>query len=495
MSAEHVGPFHGPGAVVSLVSLLFPLIFILSGCLLSLLGVWCVLGQSEIVVTAHEIRSAFRLGPLAWWGRRDRRQVRRVVVERTAAGQDPAAALASLFAETDEGRPLLLAFVHPCDWLVPLARDLADRGGAPGAPLPVVVRDTSRATTRRWRRDRAADGKKPVPGCFLLIWGLGFFSGGALFFVFILLALIRGDPDDSLQGAYPWKCLWILFPFPFIIPGALALRHTVNRRTTAGLSPEQLKAVEAVAPAPADEAGVLALTPAAPGAEYPTVPAVSHAPGSELPVRLTQGLSPGWGVLLFLGLVLLCSGVVTPLAAYVINSLRAGQFDSAMPAVCFLLVPGFLWVILTGLLVREFRLWRLGHPVVEVSALPLYCGETCDVLVTVPGPARLRRLRVAVVCEEEVSYTEGTTTRKETRRVYDQELARQEDLAIERGEPLRVRGSVPVPPGAMHSFQAEHNQVRWVVRVEGEAQRLFALKFTHDYALPVRPPRGYGRKA
>jgi hypothetical protein len=104
-------------------------------------------------------------------------------------------------------------------------------------------------------------------------------------------------------------------------------------------------------------------------------------------------------------------------------------------------------------------------------------------------------LRIAVVCEEQASYTQGTTTCKDTRRVYDQELALREDFAIDGGEPLRVSATFRPPPGAMHSFKAEHNEVRWVVRVEGEARRLFALKFTHDYPLPVRPPRGYGGKA
>jgi hypothetical protein len=161
----------------------------------------------------------------------------------------------------------------------------------------------------------------------------------------------------------------------------------------------------------------------------------------------------------------------------------------------FVLFVGVLWTIVTGLFVKEWRLWRLGHPVVEVAAVPLYCGEECGLVVTLPGPARLRRLRIAVLCEEAVSYTEGTTTRKETRRVHEEELARQEGLAIERWAPFRLRGSVRVPPGAMHAFKAEHNEVRWLVRVEGEAERLIPLKFTHDYPLPVRPARGYGGKA
>jgi hypothetical protein len=492
---KQFAPFDHPAAVGIIPFGLATLAIILFGCLISLAGIWLLAGHGEIVVTAGEVRSAFRLGPLAWRGRRDRRQVRRLVVERTSHNPTAGADMASLYAETDQGRPLLLAWVYPPGWLVPLAAHLAGRCSDGTDPLPVIERVMGRDSSRRWRRDGTGTVKKPVPGCVLFTWGLIFFLAGVFLFVMILQALVRGDPGNNLQGAYPWKCLWILFPFPFIIPGALVLHHVWRRRETVGLSPEQRKVAEVAAPAAREGAGAIALPPAAPEAEYPTVPAVSHAPGGELSVRLTRDISPGWGVLIFLGLLLLCSGVITPLIVTVVNGLRARDFEYVPIAGFFSLFVGIIWLLLAGVTVKEWREWSLGHPVVELSDLPLYCGETYGLLVTVPGPARFRRLRIAVVCEEEASYTEGTTRRKETRRVYDQELARQEGLVIERGEPLRVRGSLPVPPGAMHSFKAEHNEVRWVVRVEGEAQRLFALKFTHDYPLPVRPPRGYGGKA
>jgi hypothetical protein len=309
----------------------------------------------------------------------------------------------------------------------------------------------------------------------------------------IFQALVRGDPDNSLQGDFPWKWLWILFPFPFLIPGAAALLYTVRRRATAELSPEAARAAAAAAPAPREEAGVVALAPAEQEeAEYPTVPTVGQAPGSELAVRLVPSLSAGCSVAMSLTLFLLCSGVVVPLVGYSVRTILAsGGRD--VPATTFFGAFGALaWVLLSAWVVKEWRVWRLGMPLVEVSAPPLHCGEPFQVHVTFSGPARMRRLRVAVVCEEAVSYTEGTTTRKETRLVHDEELLLREDFVIERDDPLRVRGSCLVPAGAMHAFKAEHNEVRWLVRVEGVAQRLFRLKFKHDYPLPVRPPRGYG---
>src|SRR5262245_15239058 len=59
--AQHFLPGHGAGALFGLIGLLCPLLFILCGGLLSLFGLWCLAGHSEIVVTADEISSAYRL--------------------------------------------------------------------------------------------------------------------------------------------------------------------------------------------------------------------------------------------------------------------------------------------------------------------------------------------------------------------------------------------------------------------------------------------------
>jgi hypothetical protein len=188
--------------------------------------------------------------------------------------------------------------------------------------------------------------------------------------------------------------------------------------------------------------------------------------------------------------VLLCSGILTPVATYAINQVRAARFDEGTTAAGFFtLFLGVPWVLLMGALVKEYRRWRLGYPVVEVSAQPLYCGDTCEVVVTVNGPAALPRLRIAVLCEEAVTYTDGSESEKATHRVYEQELASRENFVIEAGDPLRVRGVVPISAGAMHSFKAAHNEVRWLIRVEGDARQPFRLAFSHDYRLEVRPPQ------
>jgi hypothetical protein len=390
----------------------------------------------------------------------------------------------------------MLAIICPTDWLSALAADLAGRWGDDESRPAIVVRDASRGTSRHWRRAQPAPGQRPHSTCFLLTWGLIFFGVGTFFLVLISQALVRNDPGDNLQGAYPWKWLWILFPFPFIIPGALVVLYAFRRRNTIGLSPEQAKAVEAEAPPPVDRAGVVAPADTVAKTEYPAVPSVEPKPGIDLAARVPGEFGGGCAVLAALVVLLICSGVLSPLLVHVVGAIRAWQMgEYTGMAAFFILFFGLMWVMVAVWLVKEWRLWRLGAPAVEASALPLYCGEACELLVTVPGPARFRRLRVAVVCEEEASYTEGTTTRKETKRVYEQQLASEEDLDVGRREPFRVRGSFHPPPAAMHSFKGTHNEVRWLVRVEGEAERLFPLKFAHDFRLEVRPLRTYGGKS
>jgi hypothetical protein len=79
----------------------------------------------------------------------------------------------------------------------------------------------------------------------------------------------------------------------------------------------------------------------------------------------------------------------------------------------------------------------------------------------------MRSLEVWLACDERATYRQGTDTRTETRRVFCERCFVREDFQIQQGLPFESRCQLRVPPGAMHSFQADHNEVSWKLIVKG----------------------------
>jgi hypothetical protein len=258
-----------------------------------------------------------------------------------------------------------------------------------------------------------------------------------------------------------------------------------SNRTRAGRSPEQ-QAAEAGGRR--DEGPKGASSP-----EAPTLPALAPGSGTTLSCRLSPREPAGCAVVGSLFLLLLCSGVLTPLAIYLARALPGGRLQGVafthgtITAGIVALILGGMWLALFVGLVKHLLLWRLGQPVVEIAPHPLHPGEKYQLFLSQPGPLRLTAVSVTLVCEEEATYVQGTDTRKETCLVYSEKLAEHEALLIERDYPWEVRHQSRVPDGAMHSFNAEHNKVSWMVRVEGQAP--LRPRFRHDFPLVVCPPR------
>jgi hypothetical protein len=296
-------------------------------------------------------------------------------------------------------------------------------------------------------------------------------------------ALASGDAGNNLQGAFPYKYLWALFPLPFIAVGAGGLLHQWQRRMVLWSSPEQV--AQAARPAAEDGEGK-------PG--YPTVPEVTVAPGRELRHRLDWRESPAVAVGCFLAMLLVCSGILAPSLKGVLAAQQAGvDLKEGLPAIAlfFAGTSGMFSLFFLAALIHYLRLWRVGRPRVEVSVHPLWPGACCDVLFCLPGPLRLRRLEVTILCEESAdcgrqSETEANVRKRTTHR---EELLRQNDLVIARGEDCRASRRFTVPPGAMHSFEAANNKVTWLVCVEGQTAGLLGVRFRHEYVLAVLPRR------
>lgn len=467
-----------------LLLLVVPVFFGLVGLALLFLGAFFLAGRTEIELTRDSLSAAMRVGPFRWRGRRYRNQVLQLNVERLRSTATEALPVnGTLVAECDKGRRLSLAFSHPESLLTTLADHVAQQwaeiGGEP--PLPVRHVGGTPSPSRSWRRSQVsalAEGS----GCarvFNYAFFGAFFVAGCTCLCLIGTALVRGDPDNHLQGDFPFKYLWGLFPIPFLAVGAGGLLYHLRRRSRGGLSPEQ------------QAAGPVA-TVDSPHDALPTIPSLATTPGTELAHRVPWSDSPVVGVVLFLVLLLICSGVLTPMVYNVLQMVRIGKnvLDAVLSSGFFLLFLGVVWVLLVGAVIHNWRQWRLGQPIVELSACPLFPGETYDIMFSLPETMRLSGVTVTILCEEEARYREGTDTRTETRCTYREELVKRPGPEAWTLPPSEGRHRFRVPPGAMHSFETSNNKIRWLVRIERKAAGAFTVNFKHDFPLLVHPPQG-----
>ena len=97
-------------------------------------------------------------------------------------------------------------------------------------------------------------------------------------------------------------------------------------------------------------------------------------------------------------------------------------------------------------------------------------------------------MRVSLVCEETATYRQGTNSRTETQEVYRHELFCRQRFEIERGLPFETELEFSVPEGAMHSFKADHNEINWVLAVEGDLAGW--PNYKRSFPVIVRPANG-----
>jgi hypothetical protein len=127
----------------------------------------------------------------------------------------------------------------------------------------------------------------------------------------------------------------------------------------------------------------------------------------------------------------------------------------------------------------------MAQTTVEVSELPLMPGHTCQVVVAQHGQATMRLLELAIVCEEETTFTQGTDIRTEVRTVFRRAHLERRDFTLAPGRPFTESSSIEVPLTAMHSFQSPHNAVRWKLVVRCEPKGWPA--FERDFPVVVYP--------
>jgi len=204
--------------------------------------------------------------------------------------------------------------------------------------------------------------------------------------------------------------------------------------------------------------------------EYPNVPAdadMTNSPGTRLAFRLPIVSSPAWALFGALLACLIWNGVVSVFVVVAIGGHLKGDPDWL--GTIFILPFVAVGVGLIVFFVRQLLVTSgIGLTLVEISDHPLYPAKQYRLFLSQSGRLRMNSLEVLLVCEEKARYRQGTDTRTETRRVYQQEVFRRVGFEVRRGTPFEAQCEFQVPAGAMHSFKSGHNEINWKLIVQGD---------------------------
>lgn len=283
-----------------------------------------------------------------------------------------------------------------------------------------------------------------------------------------------------LRGFYWGVWLSLIVPVSFVILGGVGVAHSLLYATT---SAERRAAL-------ARRAGRLDPFDDANAAELPKIPddaTITDSPGTTLAYRLPIRTSPAWMLVLLGSACVIWNVLVVVSAGYAINNHLEGRPDWVLPV---FLIP----FVLVGVGMMVYFVYRvlvangIGPTLIEISDHPLIPGHSYQVFVSQSGRLQLRSFSVRLVCEEEATYRQGTDIRVQRCLVHDQELIRREALEIHRGTPFEMQCELCVPDTAMHSFRANHNEIRWKLLVDGRLRRWAG--YQRDFAVIVHPPTG-----
>jgi hypothetical protein len=205
---------------------------------------------------------------------------------------------------------------------------------------------------------------------------------------------------------------------------------------------------------------------------FPSVPGdanLTNSPGTRLAYRLPIISAPGWKLFAALTACVLWNGVVSIFVVMAISSHVRGEPDWLLTAFITPFVLAGLGLIVY--LIRQLLMTTgVGATRVEISHHPLFPGQEYDIFVAQAGRLTMNRLQVSLVCTEKATYRQGTDTRTDRRRVFEQCVLDRGAFEIHQGMPFESQCRVTVPTTAMHSFKADHNEINWTLVVAGTVE-------------------------
>ena len=244
-------------------------------------------------------------------------------------------------------------------------------------------------------------------------------AGEATFFAALTIVgtLVLVVFSNSEYSGFPSQRWLILFVLASLT--AIGLAGFIRSLLIAGTSQERRRALAKRA------TDIDLLTDQLPSPKnYPSIPRdvnLTNSPGIRLRYRLPISNSLGWQLLATTIFCLFWNSLVATLIWWAIQDFRNDRPDWYLVA---LVIPfGAFGIGLIFYLVKAlFRATAIGPTSLEISELPLYPGHDCQVFLTQAGRLSVKSMRVTLVCEEEVTFRQGTDTRTERRRVYEQQV-------------------------------------------------------------------------
>ena len=190
----------------------------------------------------------------------------------------------------------------------------------------------------------------------------------------------------------------------------------------------------------------------------------------------------------YLFFALLMNGIVGCVGYGILTEASDGDATEdrliAVLVLCPVLLIGGIFLLLA--IRSSLGSYKAPKADVFVSNNPLMLGDefTVNYQQAFRGSATLNSIRYDFIFRESATYTQGT----DTYTVHHDVVMNTYELPAQRlsgGDPLQTQFTFQVPPTAMHSFHADDNKLRWIIRakidIEGWAD------YENEYEVTVLP--------
>ncbi len=205
--------------------------------------------------------------------------------------------------------------------------------------------------------------------------------------------------------------------------------------------------------------------------DLPAIPLLPRAParGQRLRFEIPGGERSLTWLILVLAATFVSFGLLSGMVVQAAESIRSGRPDWFAIVTAGLFFPAAIWAA-SGLSRQLFRLAGFGPARLEISDWPVQPGRKYKMVLFQPGRLRLKLLEVVLLCQEEATFSQGTSIQTERKTVYEQRLLRQRGVEVGADHPFECELDFQLPDNAMHSFSSANNRVLWKIIVQGSAR-------------------------